>query len=87
MTEVDGEHLGMLVACTVRYALGRRSYMVRQTCMLVRVYWGRLSPHWRRVIRRDVRHEVQECEDAGLLVGDRMDHEQWRCLLRWIEQH
>jgi len=68
----------------VRYALGRRTYIVSDTAWRLRAVWQHLRAGTREVILRDVR-EALGAADRGLSIGDDCDREEWRDLVEWIE--
>jgi len=77
-----------LVIGAVRYARGRATYVVEETCEWVTEHWGELSENTRAVIARDVRLEVelrrnQGAEQSALA---RIDNPFWEKLLDKVEQ-
>ena len=77
-----------LVVGAVRYARGRATYVVEETCEWVIAHWDALSESTRAVIARDVRLEVQlrreEGEHQSTLA--RIDNPYWEDLLDKAEQ-
>lgn len=73
----------MLVSA-VRYALGRKTYIVMSTCEAVRKAWPQLSLGARGVILRDIEQELAGSKDASTTVGMDMDHRDWTALLNDI---
>ena len=77
-----------LVISAVRYARGRATYIVEQTCRWVIEHWGELSDNTRAVIARDVRLEVElrraEGEKQSTLA--RIDNPYWEKLLDTVEK-
>jgi len=69
---------GMMISA-VRYALGRATYIVWDTCREVRAVWSDCSENTRRVIRRD----VEDALPTGPQ-GTSIDDDEWRSLLQWI---
>ena len=74
--KLDDKELGTLLVCSVRYALGRRSYIVSDVCSIVKANRHRLAPLDRSVIIRDVR-EALVTSDAG----DACDRRSWEELI------
>ena len=77
-----------LVISAVRYARGRATYIVEETCEWVIAHWGELSDNTRAVIARDVRLEVelrrnQGAEQSALA---RIDNPYWEELLDTVEK-
>lgn len=77
-----------LVVSAVRYARGRATYIVEQTCEWVIEHWEQLSDNTRAVIARDVRLEVKlrhkEGERQSALAC--IDNPFWEALLDKVEQ-
>lgn len=70
-----------LLLCSVRYALGRRSYIVSDVCRIVRETLKGMndSDNIRALIIRDIGEEL-----ARGRAGDAMDEKEWRKLLEWM---
>ena len=77
-----------LVIGAVRYARGRATYVVEETCEWVTKHWEQLSDNTREVIARDVRLEVQlrrnQGEEQSALA--RIDNPFWEALLDTVEK-
>ncbi len=73
----------MLISA-VRYATGRATYIVGDTCDEVRACWPDLTQRARDVITRDVTEHLR-LVDLRLAGGMDCDHDQWRRLHEWIE--
>lgn len=69
-----------VISSAVRYALGRRSYVVSETAQTVMNVWEALPETTRAVIVRDVKDEIAH---PG---GMDMDTQTWLDLLAWIEE-
>lgn len=81
-------HAGTLTVCAVRYALGRRTYIVSDVCSAVRETWPQLEAQDRAVIRRDVNRAIDEHHhDFGRSLGDACDVDAWQALAGWIADH
>lgn len=70
----------MLVSA-VRYALGRKTYIVLSTCDSVRNAWPQLSLSARAVILRDIGTALDEAKTAR---ATDLDHREWTLLLNDI---
>ena len=81
-------HDEFLVTSAVRYARGRATYVVQETCEWVTDHWEQLSDNTRAVIARDVRLEVElrraEGEKQSALT--RIDNPYWERLLDIVEK-
>ena len=77
-----------LVIGAVRYARGRATYVVEETCEWVIAHWEQLSESTRAVIARDVAMEVElrraEGEQQSTLA--RIDNPYWEALLDKVEE-
>lgn len=77
-----------LVIGAVRYARGRATYVVEETCEWVIEHWAELSENTRAVIARDVELEVQLRREQGdeLATIARIDNPAWEKLLDTVEK-
>lgn len=50
--------------CSVRYALGRSTYVVGDVAALVRALWPSLDPRTRSVVLRDLREAIERDDVA-----------------------
>lgn len=77
-----------LVIGAVRYARGRATYVVEETCQWVIDHWEQLSDNTREVIARDVALEVQLRREEGAEQSamHRIDNPYWEALLDKTEQ-
>ena len=77
-----------LVIGAVRYARGRATYVVEETCEWVINHWSELSENTRAVIARDVQLEVQLRREQGdeLAAIARIDNPFWEALLDTVEK-
>ena len=74
--------LRVLALCTMRYALGRRSYITGDACHLIRLYRPHLGPHNVAMMANEITTELDRAEAQGRTVGDQIDHDLWRGLAR-----
>lgn len=77
-----------LVISAVRYARGRATYIVEETCEWVIAHWEQLSDNTRAVIARDVELEVKLRREQGdeLAYVARIDNPAWEKLLDTVEK-
>lgn len=77
-----------LVIGAVRYARGRATYVVEETCEWVIDHWEQLSENTRAVIARDVQLEVQLRREQGAEQSalTRIDNPYWEALLDTVEK-
>lgn len=93
--ELEQHHLDILMMNSVRYALGRRSYLVGETARLVSTYLEHLSENARNIIRADILDKIAEHDRQirlGLfsaehysVLGDENDAWTWLNLLKELE--
>lgn len=61
----------------VRYALGRRTYIVADTIDYITPLLSEMSDGALRTLHNDVRCEIDFMTRIGKTVGDQIDHERW----------
>jgi len=86
MKQISQDDLETMVVCTVRYALGRRSYVVGDAAGIVRWSWDDLRPGIRGVVLRDVDDAIGRAEGSASTVGMQMDHDVWVLLRGWMRE-
>lgn len=74
----------LAMVLSVRYALGRRTYVVSDVCGMVKRNSSQLSVSDAATMRLDIRQAVELAQVSGTTVGDRCDHESWVDILRWL---
>lgn len=72
-----------LIIGAVRYARGRATYVVEETCQWVIAHWEDLSDNTKAVIARDVALEVEMRRNEGAKQSElaRIDNPFWEALL------
>ena len=70
---------GSLLISAVRYALGRRTYVVSDTCRIARMALHEVTDATRTIIGRDIREALARGQG-----GDDIDDREWRDLLDWM---
>lgn len=78
---VSKRDLWLMMLCTVRYAMGRQSYVVGEACDLVRTHRHWLAPEQVVQIAREIREELEYAARCGRTVGGTIDDAAWRRLL------
>ena len=78
--------VGLLLICSLRYALGRSSYVTSAIAEIVEKNWLGLSVSDKEVILRDIREALAEAEKAGRKLGMDMDDRMWRALVERLGQ-
>ena len=70
-----------ILICAVRYALGRRSYMVNVVTQYVTFKRKTLSKECINIIIRDIQEELERYHALGSTLGDACDERDWVELL------
>jgi hypothetical protein len=71
------DELYMMLVSTVRYSMGRQTYMVGEACNLVRKFWKVLDRGMKEVVLRDLNHELELCDRLDRKLGADFDHREW----------
>lgn len=71
----------LIVACAVRYALGRMSYIVGVVCDYVASKKDTLSQNCIKIIIRDIEEEMEHYHRLGHALGMECDEKHWEKLL------
>ena len=74
----------MLISA-VRYALGRQSYIVGDTCRFVANIKDKLSQNCIAIIVRDIEEELKRYHEFGQMLGMECDEKDWVELLRILK--
>lgn len=74
---LNTEDVYLFLVSAVRYALGRRSYIVGWVCEQTRAIAPRLKDYQKKVIIES----IQRCEDYG----DKYSKREWLKLLDWLK--
>lgn len=87
-TYVTSLEMWLLLLSTVRYAMGRSSYIVSDACGMVRRYAPQcLTRGQIAQVGREVREAVRLATEAGGTLGHAMDQAEWEALTAWCEEH
>lgn len=78
---VPQNDLWVLLLCTVRYAMGRMSYITVETTDLLRKHEKDLKKEQRAQIRDEVQKELDRAERDSKTLGMDMDHRVWAKLV------
>ena len=78
---INGEiaDISAMLVCAVRYALGRRTYIVSWTCEFIKNNTHLLLEKDKKVITRD----IEQQKNYGY--GDKCDEECWLALLNYLK--
>ena len=75
----------MLISA-VRYALGRQSYIVSDTCTFVASVRKKLSQECVKIIIRDIKESLRFYERMGKRCGMECDEQDWNALLEVLKE-
>lgn len=75
-----------LLIYATRYALGRRTYAVRDLCQEIAIHARTLEPAIRRAVRDEISDTLAIAESTGRTVGDKCDHKRWEEALKALEE-
>ena len=81
MPEVRTDDIFLLLISSVRYAMGRQTYIVKETCNMVRRYRKHLREQDAMIIVRDVQREIDMVEGMNKTLGADFDHKEWQKLV------
>ncbi len=78
--------LYLFLVASVRYALGRATYIVGETIDAIVRYWDYLTPEQRKVIHRDIYEELQRADSMNHKLGHQIDHDSWVAIEKSLAQ-
>lgn len=70
-----------MVISATRYALGRMTYVVKDTCEFLIHRLHTFPKPIQEVVLRDIREDIERAERRGETVGMAMDHAEWKKVL------
>jgi len=85
MMEITGQDAWTLLLCSIRYAMGRQTYMPSLVCSLVRKYAQVLTSEQLRQVQHEIREEAMRAHAHGQHIGADFDENGWLQLVNWIE--
>lgn len=74
----------MILISAVRYAVGRRTYIVGEAVGWIEKRWANLSPACKRVLLRDLKEEIERNERMPGSLGSDLDEAAWIRLHQWM---
>lgn len=75
--KVNADDLWTMYLSTLRYSLGRSTYIVTECTRLYNTYKEHFSPSQRSQVAHEIQSELSRAERAGTTVGMDMDHSVW----------
>lgn len=78
---INSDDLGLLALCSLRYAMGRKSYITSSVAEIIEARWNEFSSNDKVTILRDLERALGLASDAGQPLGMTMDDSMWRGLL------
>jgi hypothetical protein len=82
LTEQEFE---MLVRYTMRYAMGRKSYIFSEITELIEQYNPFFSSTFRNSIILEIERKLIRSEEMGGFLGDAFDHRHWQTLVKKLK--
>lgn len=73
--------LEVMLSCTIRYAMGRQSYIVSNAIDLFKQYLPYITESVADRIIKEIRDELGRCEGLERTLGANMDHNAWSHLV------
>lgn len=83
---VSPQDLWCMLLSTIRYSLGRATYMPSYCVDLYQKYKVSLSVQQRSQIAKEIKRELEIAALSDRTLGDKCDDDTWRGLLRDIEE-
>lgn len=75
---IDAQTMWIFLLSSLRYAMGRRSYITGVTAELVAEHFDMLTPAQREQVIEEIQQELDRREAVGSTLGDQCDHEVWQ---------
>lgn len=83
--DINVEDLEILLMSSMRYAMGRQTYIVGETCGIIKQYWKTVRGNCKTVLRRDLTEAIDRVKRAGGFLGADFDHAKWEDLLKFMD--
>ena len=81
---ISGSDVWLLLLCSIRYSMGRMTYMPHECVDMYMRYRNHLEPGQKRQIREEVQTELRRSESRGEYLGHDCDHKCWQRLVAVI---
>lgn len=72
---------------SLRYAMGRRTYVVGEVIEDVERFFTKFSKAERRWIIEEIERELERAASEGRTLGDEGDHQDWKALLERLRKN
>ena len=76
----------IMLLSTIRYSMGRRTYMTSLAPELVGRYKKALTDDQLKQIKEEVEKEIKMTESMGKTLGDECDHISWTAFVNQLEE-
>jgi len=76
-----------VLVCSVRYAMGRRSYVVGEVIDVLKRYHRAMSREQFKRLRDEISEELRRSRVAGIHLGDKMDDDAWTDCVAWMNEN
>ena len=75
--EIASDDFWTMFLSTIRYSMGRRTYISSECLDLCRLYGSFLSKEQKNQVKDEVQKEINICVSLGKTLGDKCDHDSW----------
>lgn len=75
--EISANEMWTLLMCSLRYAMGRRSYVTTEISEMLFRHFDMLTEAQQLQVVKEILQELRMCQEAGRTLGDQMDHDMW----------
>lgn len=78
-------HGDFVAISAMRYAMGRRSYIVSMTTEWIRLNWRDFDEEARRTMKRDLKEEIERTDRIPGNLGMDFDEREWKNLYAFMD--
>lgn len=86
MKSVELSDMWILLLATIRYSLGRRTYMSSFSGELVVKYQDYLNTQQLKQIVEEIEKKLHLAENSGIMLGDKYAHSNWKKTVSNIQE-
>lgn len=85
MIEISQDELSLFLICLLRYALGRRSYVVTDATLKIEKYFHKLTVWERDRVIQEIQEALDAANRGNRHVGDKIDHDAWEACVERLK--
>lgn len=85
-TEISNADLWTMLLSTIRYSMGRMTYMPSLCRGMLKRYGRNLKYEQLRQIQKEIMEELRQAIAANRTLGDKCDDDEWRAAVQDIEK-